>query len=366
MTNRAVTDGVTTPPAHTDVTPSPREVAQRWTHLLREQDAASLGDLYEVGAALHLADEVVLGPENIAAALLSGSRLPDTEFGVSGGRHGMITLTWGTADGPRHETTRFRVRGGKIVEQWVGERHSSAGRLATVPMNMSTSGDVTPEEHDLVWDMVDKVVSIRTEPVIHVDVRLTNRAGSGRPDAVSLRVIIGLPGSSVRSNAEAGDVRSAAAGVESRLKQALQRRAECRSRSQGSRTAEPPTRDELGPHPRATNERPPTEREVVRHKTVSPGPSTLEEAAFDLVTMGYDFFLYVDVGTGRDALVVRTDDGDFVEHTDPPVGSVASARERLDAGNEPLVFFSDEVTGRGHVLYRRHDGHYGLIVPADD
>ena len=82
--------------------------------------------------------------------------------------------------------------------------------------------------------------------------------------------------------------------------------------------------------------------------------------------MGYDFFLYVDIDTDRDALVSTNEAGEFQSHVDPPSASLASARDRLDAGNEPFVFFDDDQTRRGHVLYRRHDGHYGLIVPADD
>ena len=366
MTDRTLIDRDTALPAEAEATPSPRQVAERWVAVVQETDTVALRSLYEVGAALHNADEVVLGPERIATAVIAMPQPPDTEFRVSGGRHGMVTLTWDAADDDPEETTRFRVRRGRIVEQWIGERHSSGTRLATVPMNMSTSGDVTPEEHDLVWDMVDKVVNIRDQPVTYVDVRLTHQAGSARLDPVSLRVIIGLTGGSVRANARAGDVRSAAIVVESRLKQALHRRAERRSRSQGSRVAAPTLRDDVAPRSGVRRERPPTEREVVRHKTVSPGPSTFEEATFDLVTMDYDFFLYVDIASERDALVARADGEEFVEHTDPPVASVASARERLDAGNEPFVFFNDEVTGRGHVLYRRLDGHYGLIVPAED
>ena len=37
--------------------------------------------------------------------------------------------------------------------------------------------------------------------------------------------------------------------------------------------------------------------------------------------------------------------------------------ERLDASAEPHIFFANATTGRGNVLYRRYDGHYGLIVP---
>jgi len=36
----------------------------------------------------------------------------------------------------------------------------------------------------------------------------------------------------------------------------------------------------------------------------------------------------------------------------------------LDEGDEPFVFFAEPDTSRGQVLYRRFDGHYGLITPA--
>jgi hypothetical protein len=42
-----------------------------------------------------------------------------------------------------------------------------------------------------------------------------------------------------------------------------------------------------------------------------------------------------------------------------------TARELLDEGDLPFVFFVDPLTRRGRVLYRRYDGHYGLIVPSD-
>lgn len=43
---------------------------------------------------------------------------------------------------------------------------------------------------------------------------------------------------------------------------------------------------------------------------------------------------------------------------------VDEAIERLDAGADPFVFFADPVTGRGNVVYRRYDGHCGLITPS--
>ena len=37
----------------------------------------------------------------------------------------------------------------------------------------------------------------------------------------------------------------------------------------------------------------------------------------------------------------------------------------FNLAKEPFVFFLDEATGRGRVVYRRYDGHYGLVATAD-
>jgi hypothetical protein len=42
--------------------------------------------------------------------------------------------------------------------------------------------------------------------------------------------------------------------------------------------------------------------------------------------------------------------------------SLRSALERLELSGAAFVFFVDEATGRGAVVYRRYDGHYGLIT----
>ena len=34
--------------------------------------------------------------------------------------------------------------------------------------------------------------------------------------------------------------------------------------------------------------------------------------------------------------------------------------------DEPFLLFRNADTGRGNVLYRRYDGHYGLVTPADE
>jgi ribosome-associated translation inhibitor RaiA len=124
---------------------------------------------------------------------------------------------------------------------------------------------------------------------------------------------------------------------------------------------------------------PADDREVVRRKTFAIGAQTADEAAFDMEALDHDFYLFVDAATDRDALVHRRDDGRYgvaglgvdaelpasvVAEPDPPVLDEVAARERLDVGGEPFVFYLDAASDRGHVVYRRFDGHYGLISPA--
>lgn len=41
-----------------------------------------------------------------------------------------------------------------------------------------------------------------------------------------------------------------------------------------------------------------------------------------------------------------------------------TAVAEMDAVDHHLLFFEDATTGRGNVIYRRYDGHCGLIEPA--
>ena len=43
---------------------------------------------------------------------------------------------------------------------------------------------------------------------------------------------------------------------------------------------------------------------------------------------------------------------------------LTEAEALLDEGDAAFVFFAEPGTDRGQVLYRRFDGHYGLITSA--
>ncbi len=124
--------------------------------------------------------------------------------------------------------------------------------------------------------------------------------------------------------------------------------------------------------------RPVDEREVVRRKTFAVAPTSVDEAVYDMEALDHDFYLFTDAESGRAAVVQRDDDGYAVAGLPaesqlpdgvtpapaPPRLDEAAARHRLDAGGEPFVFFMDAETGHAAVLYRRYDGHYGLITAA--
>ena len=95
--------------------------------------------------------------------------------------------------------------------------------------------------------------------------------------------------------------------------------------------------------------------------------------------LDYDFHLFVDSATGADAVVKRLPGGEYElsratgdedEPQDivelrtgprPPTLVVESAMERANDTDQPFLFFVDAATSRGSALYRRPDGHYGVV-----
>ena len=130
---------------------------------------------------------------------------------------------------------------------------------------------------------------------------------------------------------------------------------------------------------------PAEEREVVKHKSLAMRPVTLEEAADEMDQLDHGFYLFFDCDYDTDRVVYRNGGGllyamptisgeNLPGDTRPPILPsslvlnhlpLEDAKALLDVGEEPFVFFTDTPNGRGQVLYRRFDGHYGLITPAN-
>jgi hypothetical protein len=129
--------------------------------------------------------------------------------------------------------------------------------------------------------------------------------------------------------------------------------------------------------------RPPAERKVLRHKALELEPCTPDEAIEDMELMGYRFRLFTDLASGQDSVVCRLGPTAYrLTQVKPEPGHIwrtraamatnpypasrltlAEAVERMNLTGWSFVFYADAATGRGRVVYRRYDGHYGLITP---
>ncbi|RBO82423.1 sigma 54 modulation/S30EA ribosomal C-terminal domain-containing protein [Nocardia puris] len=130
--------------------------------------------------------------------------------------------------------------------------------------------------------------------------------------------------------------------------------------------------------------RPIEERGILRRKSFARTAQTRDEAALDMALLDYDFHLFTESGSGVDSVLYRPGSTGFrLTQLDPRPEQVSAAREAvsisaasapelgIDAAVDcleltgwPFVFYWDPQRGRGHVLYHRYDGHYGLLTPA--
>jgi ribosome-associated translation inhibitor RaiA len=234
---------------------------------------------------------------------------------------------------------------------------------------------------------IEALVRYVNEPVLHARVRLTE----SRDPAVARPVVaqgnLDVNGRVLRAQVAAPTAHEAVELLEARLRRRLDRMARDwqarRGRAPGAEPhewrhiSEPSARPGYYP-------RPESERQVVRHKTFAPAQTTPDEAAFDMDLLDYDFYLFTDADTGQDTVIYRAGPTGYrLASVDPdaarmptsavpltlsdrpaPLLTVAEARKQLDATGLPFLFFAEPATGRGRVLYRRYDGHYGLVRPA--
>jgi ribosomal subunit interface protein len=132
----------------------------------------------------------------------------------------------------------------------------------------------------------------------------------------------------------------------------------------------------------ATFVRPAEEREIIRRKSFAFGPMSVDEAADTLEDLDHDFFLFHDANTDADEVLYWRDDGLLAliaprsvrlpSETGPVIepnwfsGPIepAVAVAEMNAAAHRFLVFENASTERGNVIYRRYDGHYGLIEPA--
>jgi ribosomal subunit interface protein len=247
-------------------------------------------------------------------------------------------------------------------------------------VQVTTRGDVPEALKHYAEEKVQAVYHYTTEPIRSARVVLTLSHDPARQRPAVVEASLDYDAARVRAQAAASEMDAAIEMVAERLRRAIlqhHQRELTRHRWIAAPEAHQWRHGNL-PAPHLDHfRRPVQDRQVVRRKTFGLVPMTVDEAAFDMDQMDYEFYLFVDIGSGHDALIYRTDGeyavrgdvarsaqtvSDVVYEGPAPVYDEEEARAHLDLAGEPFVFYLDRETGRGRVLYVRYDGHYGLVL----
>lgn len=255
-----------------------------------------------------------------------------------------------------------------------------------LPVEIVRRGDVDEDAVEYAMKRLDSVSHLIGEPVLFIRVRLTREANGHHHRPSLAQATLDINGELLRAQVGADTLTEAIDLLADRLRDQLQHRAERRrARRVVARAAQPgewrhgDVRDQRP----LFAERPVDERRVVGRKSFAIDPATPDEAAADMEQLDYDFWLFHDLASDADAVLERLPEGGYrlqrVCQADAEAGPVAidltvlpqappeitldEAIRQLDDSGQRLVFFVDPGTGRGNVVYRRYDGHYGVLAP---
>jgi ribosome-associated translation inhibitor RaiA len=234
-------------------------------------------------------------------------------------------------------------------------------------------GDVGPKQVRYAQRKVAHVIEMIDEPLVFARVKLTEAGDPARELPAMAEAVLEIDGQMIRAHV-AGHIMSEAIDlladrVRRQLDVRKQRRLAVRKRGASSRDPGEWRRGDLPAHRPAFFPRPVEERQVVRHKAYELRPLTPAQAQEEMLRLDYDFHLFTDALTGEDSLLFRLPVGGSAVWTlsspqPAPAMKEAQAAERLDLVGERFVLYRDTDSGRAAVMYRRYDGHYGVITAA--
>jgi len=225
-------------------------------------------------------------------------------------------------------------------------------------------------------------------PVLHARVKLSMHRDPAVQRPMVAQANLDVDGRPVRAQVQAETAREAVDLLAARLRRGLERAAEHRQARRGEL---PAARSHEWRHDSEPTHRPnyfprqADERRIIRRKSFTMAPCTLDDAAREMDLLDYDFHLFTEKGTGTAAVLYRAGATGYrltlvaptlADQLSPYALAVTISRQPLpclteeEAANRlgllglPFLFFIDAAHGRASVLYHRYDGHYGLITPA--
>lgn len=214
--------------------------------------------------------------------------------------------------------------------------------------------------------VLENVIRPIADQVVSAKALLADRPTHDVTHRAQAEASLNIKGNWVRAHTTAPTIREAIDALEPKLRDQLRHRT---NRDRQSPIGRPVTDGEWrhGNRPSSPTlffDRPVDDRELVRHKTFATPTSSVEEAAWDMAQLDYDFFLFFDEADDSDAVTFLDDGKTSVRHlSDAPELEVVAAVDWLNTSGDRFVFFKDLETNRGAVVYRRYDGNYGLLTP---
>ncbi len=376
----------------------PLEVAAGWSRRIETGDVDGAMAFYAPDAVLATPEGELTGRGRIESWLQQADLSRGGRSAEVRGQADSVLVRWpgDTAAGACWEV-RCRINSGLIAEQSVAQVAGGTASVevptagGSIPMAVVARGGVEADDVRYAVDKISAALHRVSAPLLFLRLKLDSVADPARERPAIAQVSVDVDGDPVRAAVAGHHIREAADLLAGRLAGRLDHRAQrieqLRHRGPGGGPGEWRHGDLPSGRPRYFD-RPAEERQLVRHKTVAAVDSTPDEALFDMEMADYDFYLFRDLLSGADCLIEAQPDGSYlltrmqndaaggdravageptvpglvVSRQSPPQLTVDQAVERLETAGEDRVFFANPDSGRGSVVYRRYDGHYGLIT----
>jgi ribosome-associated translation inhibitor RaiA len=254
-------------------------------------------------------------------------------------------------------------------------------------VDVTTHGQL-PGAADYARRKIGELGRLTHRPVLHARVKLSRHHDPAVERPVVAQANLDVEGRLVRAQVQGATAREAIDQLEARLRHRLERVAEHWEARRGTVPAAGlhEWRHESSPTQRPDHfPRPADQREVIRRKSFTMAPCTVDEAAMEMEMLDYDFHLFTEKGTGAAGVLYRAHPTGYrlalvtpaspdqlapfqlpltISPQPAPCLTVEQATDRIGILGLPFLFFIDAAHGRASVLYHRYDGHYGLITPA--
>jgi ribosome-associated translation inhibitor RaiA len=289
--------------------------------------------------------------------------------------------------------TRHELQGGvghatprrPSLERPTEHRGSPPDAAPKLPVSIVADFELGETTRQRVLGLISRLEQRTPRPLLHARVTLRQLPDPALERPATANATLDVNGRPVRAHVAAKTMEDALDRLEERLRRSLEDLEETRraDRHETGIVEEGEWRHgSLSSVEPEYLERPAEERELVRRKTHDLSALTPEQAVIDMAALGRAFYLFTNVDTGEESVVHRRPAGEIgllcvhpheaedagapliPDPSPPPALAVEAAIERLNVTGEPFVFYVDAQTRRGNVVYRRHDGHYGLIEPA--